>query len=192
MNTSAQQSEDKMSTQISARMQKSIDTFKQHLASLRTNRANSDMLNGIAADYYGSQTSLKQLASISVPESMVIQLNVFDAGAVKSIEKAIQLAQLGFNPQIDGNVIRIRLPELTEERRKELVKVVKKYAEEARISIRNIRREEIDHTKAKEKNKEINEDESKKIQATIQKITDENIAAIDKMSDSKEKDILTI
>jgi ribosome recycling factor len=181
-----------MSAQLTARMQKSIDTFKQHLASLRTNRANADMLNGIVADYYGSPTSLKQLASISVPEGMVIQLNVFDAAAVKSIDKAIQLAQLGFNPQIDGTTIRIRLPELTEERRKDLVKVVKKYAEEARVSIRNIRREEIDTAKTKEKNKEINEDESKKTQALIQKITDENITTIDKLAEAKEKDIITI
>jgi ribosome recycling factor len=150
------------------------------------------MLNGIVADYYGSPTSLKQLASISVPEGMVLQLNVFDASAVKSIDKAIQLAQLGFNPQIDGTTIRIRLPELTEERRKELVKVVRKYSEEARVSIRNIRREEIDNTKTQEKNKEINEDESKKTQAAIQKITDENIAAIDKLTEAKEKEILTV
>lgn len=181
-----------MSNQVISRMQKSIDTFKQHLASLRTNRANPDMLNSIVADYYGSPTPLKQLASITVPEGMVIQLSVFDANAVKSIDKAIQLAQLGFNPQIDGNVIRIRLPELTEERRKELVKVVRKYAEEARVSIRNIRREEIEKAKSQEKNKEINEDESKKIQGSIQKITDENIETIDKLAETKEKEILTV
>ena len=143
-------------------------------------------------EYYGAPTPLNQIASISTPETRVLMLNVFDANAVKDVERAIQASNLGLTPQTEGNIIHIRLPELTEDRRKELVKVAKKHAEDARVSIRNIRRDEIDTVKKQEKNKEITEDDSKQLQDDIQKVTDEKVALIDSVSAEKEKDILTI
>ncbi len=177
---------------LTERMDKTVEALKTQLASLRTSRANPDMLNGVMVDYYGSQTALKQVAAISSPEPMVLMLNVFDANAIKSVEKGIQQSQLGLNPQTNGNVIRIRLPELTEERRKEIVKVVKTHTEASRVSIRNIRRDEIDTVKKQEKEKEITEDESKKEQQAIQKETDEKIKSIDSIGEAKEKEILKI
>ena len=179
-----------MSTEI--RMEKTVNALKTQLAALRTSRANPDMLNSIMVGYYGSSTPLKQLASISIPEPMVLMLNIFDANAVKDVERGIQASQLGLNPHTEGNVIRIRLPELTEDRRKDIVKVVKSHAENSRVSLRNIRRDAIDTIKKQEKEKEITEDDSKKEQQNIQKTTDEKIKLIDVISDEKEKEILTI
>lgn len=174
---------------VAEKMSKVIESLKKHFQSMRTNRANPDMLHGIQVEYYGTMTSLQSLASISVPENMVLLLTVFDKGAVKSIEKAILQANLGLNPSIDGGLVRLRLPELTGERRLELVKQIKKMGEESKISIRNIRRDAVDEIK---KNKELAEDESKKEQAHIQSITDDRIALIDKLLTEKEKEILAV
>jgi ribosome recycling factor len=181
-----------MSTSTIERMDKTIASLKTQLSTLRTSRANPDMLNGIMIDYYGATTPLQQVAAISSPEPMVLMLNVFDYNAVKSIERGIQASQLGLNPHTDGNVIRIRLPELTEERRKEIVKIVKSQTEDARVSIRHIRRDEIETVKKKEKEKEITEDESKKEQLEIQKVTTDKIKTIDSIAEAKEKEILKI
>jgi len=178
--------------ELTNKMQKSIEKFKSNLGSLRTNRANPDMLSNITIDYYGSQVPLLQVASLSVPENMVLMINVFDANAIKHVEKAILASSLGLNPHVDGNIIRIRLPELTEERRKDLVKVVGQYSEETKVALRNIRRDEIDAIKTQEKNKELTEDDAKKTQQDVQKITDENTKTVDSLSQSKEKEILTI
>lgn len=190
MTQSEQQSEDNMS--IADRMNKSIESFKSQLSGLRTGRANPELLNSVVVDYYGSPTPLKQVASISASEARVLTLNIFDANAVKDVERAIQASNLGLTPRTEGNIIHIRLPELTEDRRKELVKVAKKHAEEARVAVRNIRRDEIDSIKKQEKSKDITEDESKQLQDSVQKITDEKIALVDSLSASKEKDILTL
>lgn len=174
------------------RMDKSIESFKSQLNGLRTGRANPELLNSVVVDYYGAPTPLNQVASVSTPETRVLMLNVFDANAVKDVEKAIQASNLGLTPQTEGNIIHIRLPELTEDRRKELVKVAKKHAEDARVSIRNIRRDEIDTIKKQEKSKDITEDESKQLQDDVQKVTDEKVAQVDSITSTKEKDILSI
>jgi ribosome recycling factor len=174
------------------KMLKVVENLKKHFQGLRTNRANPEMLHGIMVEYYGSMTPLHALASISVPENMVLALTVFDKGAIKSIEKAIQVADLGMNPQIDGNIIRLRLPELTGERRQQLVKQIEKISEENKVMIRNIRRASLELIKKQEKEKEITEDESKKEQAALQKLTDDYIHQIDHLCSEKEKEILTV
>lgn len=174
------------------KMQKTVSNLQKQLNSLRTNRANPDMLNGITVDYYGSQVPLVQVASITVPENMVINLNVFDKGAVKSVEKAIQSSSLGITPNTDGTLIRLNLPELTEERRKDLVKIARKKGEDAKIALRNIRRDAVEAIKQQEKNKEITEDESKKEQQQVQTLTETMNKSIDTILSDKEKEILTI
>lgn len=177
---------------IDDQMKKSVDAFKRSLLGIRTSRANPDMLNGVTVNYYGSMVPLQQVASISVPENQVFVLNVFDNNALKDVEKGIISANLGLTPMIDGNIIRIRLPDLTEDRRKELVKQAKSLLENAKVAIRNIRRDAIDTVKAEEKNKEITEDESKKRQHTIQSITDDNTKRVEVLLAQKEEEILTI
>ena len=174
------------------KMQKTVSNLQKQLNSLRTNRANPDMLNGIMVDYYGSQVPLVQVAAITVPEHMVINLNVFDKSAVKSVEKAIQASSLGINPNTDGNLIRLNLPELTEDRRKDLVKISRKRGEDSKIALRNIRRDVVEAIKQQEKDKEITEDESKKEQQAIQTLTESMNKAIDDILSAKEKEILTI
>jgi ribosome recycling factor len=177
---------------IQERMKKTIERLNEQLGGIRTGRANPDLLKNIIVDYYGTTTPLKQVASISVSEIRTLSLQVFDANAIKDVEKAILQSPLALTPRTEGSVIRIQLPELTEERRKELVKVAKKHAEEARVSIRNIRRDEIEKIKKNEKEKEITEDESKSKQSDIQKQTDTFIAEIESIIITKEKDILTV
>lgn len=179
-------------SRVKDKMKKTIENLNHQLNSLRTNRANPDMLSGITVDYYGSQVPLKQVAAITVPENMVLLVNVFDQSAVKSVEKAIQSSSLGITPNTDGNVIRINLPELTEERRKDLIKVVRKKGEEAKVSVRNIRRDAMDDIKRDEKDKNINEDEAKKENQSIQVVTDEVNKEIDSIIANKEKEILKI
>lgn len=177
---------------VEDKMNKALDAFDRHLMTLRTNRANPDMLSTIQVECYGTMMPLQQLASISVPEPMMMVLNVFDRNSVKDIERALQASHLGINPQVDGASIRLRLPELTEDRRKELVKLVNKYAEEARVAVRNIRRDGIDSVKAQEKDKSISEDDSKREQEALQKLTDRFVAKIEDKIKKKESEILTI
>ena len=179
-------------SEIEDRMTKSLDNFKKKAQGIRTGRANPELLAGIPVNYYGSMTPLSQLCSISTPESNLFVLNVFDASAVQGIEKAIQTSDLNLNPQAESTVIRIQLPDLTEERRKEFVKLIKSYAEEAKVTIRNIRRDEIDALKKQEKNNDITEDDLKNEQTTIQKTTDSFIASIDDVTEQKEKEIMKI
>jgi ribosome recycling factor len=178
--------------QIEDNMKKSIDVFKKNLIGIRTSRANPDILTGITVTYYGSKVPLQEVASISVPESQVLLLNVFDKTALKEIVKSIESANLGFNPMVDDNLIRIQLPDLTEDRRKELAKQAKRLSEDSKVSIRHIRRDAIDTIKNNEKNKEITEDDSKKQQTEAQLLTDTHIQLIDTLLLSKEKEILTI
>ena len=176
----------------SAKMDKTIQSFKKDLASIRTGRANPSMLDMIKVDVYGQMMPINQLATVSVPEARLITVQVWDQSNVKVVDAAIQKSELGINPQIDGSVLRLRIPDLTEERRKELIKVLKSIGEKNKVSIRNIRREANDDLKKLTKDKKISEDESKMFEKNIQKTTDEHIANIDKILSEKEKEILQV
>jgi len=175
-----------------AKMDKTIQSFKKDLATLRTGRANSAMLDMVKVDVYGQLMPINQLASISVPEARLITVQVWDQGNVKAVDAAIQKSELGINPQIDGAVLRLRIPDLTEERRKDLIKVLKNIGEKNKVSVRNIRREANDELKKLIKDKLISEDENKVFEKNIQKITDDHIVNIDKLLAEKEKEILQV
>jgi len=173
-----------------SKMNKAIDSLKSEYSRLRLGRATPTLLDGIKVEYYGALTPINQVGNISVPEPKLLIIQPWDTTAISAIEKAIIKSDLGLNPQTDGKLIRIPIPALTDERRKDLVKHVKKLAEEARVSIRNIRRQANDEIKALEKNKEISEDASKKEAEKIQKLTDDFIKNIDNVVVLKEKEII--
>ena len=176
----------------SSKMEKTISSFNKDLITLRTGRANASMLDKIRVDVYGQQMPINQLATISVPESRLISIQVWDKGNCNLIDSAIQKSDLGINPQVDGQIIRLRIPDLTEERRKELIKILKNMGEKAKISIRNIRREANEDLKKKLKDKIISEDNNKNYEKNIQKLTDTNISNIDTILINKEKEISQI
>jgi len=176
----------------SLKMEKTILSFKKDISTLRTGRANASMLDTIKVDVYGQQMPINQLATISVPEARMISVQVWDQGNVILVDKAIKESDLGVNPQIDGQIARIRIPDLTEERRKDLIKVLKTMSEKSKISVRNIRREGNEELKKLLSEKKISEDVSKSLEKNIQKVTDDNILNIDKISTDKEKEILQI
>ena len=171
---------------------KSVQSFSDNLKKLRTGRATANLLDSIMVDYYGTPTPLNQVASVSVPEARMIVVQPWDKTIVKNIEKAIQKAELGFNPISDGNVIRVTIPALTEETRHEIVKDAKNVAEQSRISIRNLRRDANEHAKKSLKNHEITEDQEKQLLDEIQKSTDNYIKEINTILEKKEKEILEI
>ncbi|HCX1096366.1 TPA: ribosome recycling factor [Staphylococcus aureus] len=175
-----------------SRMQKSIESLSRELANISAGRANSNLLNGVTVDYYGAPTPVQQLASINVPEARLLVISPYDKTSVADIEKAIIAANLGVNPTSDGEVIRIAVPALTEERRKERVKDVKKIGEEAKVSVRNIRRDMNDQLKKDEKNGDITEDELRSGTEDVQEATDNSIKEIDQMIADKEKDIMSV
>lgn len=183
-NTSYKTFEDKMN--------KAINVLKEELAGLRAGRANPAILDRISVDYYGVPTPINQLGSISVPEARVIVIQPWDAKILKEIEKAIQKSDIGINPSNDGKIIRLVFPMLTEERRKELTKSVKKHGEDTKIAIRSIRRDAIEFFKAQKKNSEITEDDLKDAEEDIQKITDKYITDIDKLVEHKDKEIMEV
>ena len=176
----------------SFKMDKSIQSFKKDISTLRTGRANSNMLDTIKVDVYGQMMPIEQLGTISVPEARLISIQVWDKANISLIDSAIQKSEIGINPQIDGQIIRLRIPDLTEERRKDLIKILKNMVEKGKISIRNIRREANEELKKKLKDKIISEDENKNFEKNIQKLTDVNIENIDKISSDKEKEIMQI
>ena len=176
----------------SSKMDKSIQSFKKDLSTLRTGRANSNMLDTIKVDVYGQLMPIDQLGTVSVPEARLISIQVWDKANVTLIDSAIQKSELGINPQIDGQIIRLRIPDLTEERRKELIKILRGMGEKGKVSIRNIRREANEDLKKKLKDKGISEDENKTFEKNIQKLTDNSIENIDKILTEKEKEILQI
>lgn len=178
--------------ELEERMQKTIEVFQNNLAEIRAGRANPAILNKISVEYYGVPTPINQVAGISVPEARMIVIQPWDASVLKAIEKAILASDIGLNPNNDGKVIRLNFPELTEERRKDLVKEVKKIAEEARVSVRSIRRDGMDTLKNELKNSEISEDEKSGLEEKVQKLTDKYVAEIDKILEVKEKDIMNI
>ena len=173
-------------------MDKSIQSLKKDMSTLRTGRANANMLDTIKVDVYGQLMPINQLATISVPEARLISIQVWDKSNSNLIESAIQKSELGINPQIDGQIIRLRIPDLTEERRKDLIKILKNMGEKSRIAIRNIRREANEELKEKLKDKSISEDNSKNFEKNIQKLTDANIENIEKILSDKEKEIIQI
>jgi|TARA_B100000767_G_C19733007_1_gene522646 ribosome recycling factor len=173
-------------------MDKSIQSFKKDISTLRTGRANTDMLNTIKVDVYGQLMPIEQLATVSVPEARLISVQVWDKTNVSLIDSAIQKSELGINPQIDGQIIRLRIPDLTEERRKDLIKILKNMGEKAKIAVRNIRREGNEDLKKKLKDKIISEDQSTNFEKDIQKLTDLNIENIEKILIDKEKEISQI
>jgi ribosome recycling factor len=175
-----------------ARMGKAVSVLKQDFATLRAGRATPALLDKITVDYYGSSLPINQLANISAPEPRLLVIQPWDKSAVPEIERAILKSDLGLNPNTDGSVIRLAIPQLTEERRKELVKVIKKKAEECRIAIRNIRRDANEKLKRLEKQSDITEDDYHKAQAEVQKITDKMIESVDKILADKEKEIMEV
>ena len=174
------------------KMRKSIDSVSADFASVRAGRANASVLDRISVDYYGSPTPIQQIASISSPDPRMLVIQPWDATALKSIERAIQESDLGINPQNDGKAIRLSFPQLTEERRKELVKQIKKYAENGKVAVRNIRRDAMETFKKKEKSSEITEDDLKQAEKDLQKLTDDSCKKIDELLAKKEKELMAV
>ena len=178
--------------ELEERMKKTVGVFEENLSEIRAGRANPAILNKISVEYYGVTTPINQVAGISVPEARMIVIQPWDASILKEIEKAILASDIGLNPNNDGKVIRLNFPELTEERRKDLVKEIRKIAEEAKVAVRSIRRDGMEDVKAKQKNSEITEDEKASKEDEIQKLTDKYVAEIDKILANKEKEILNV
>ena len=179
-------------TNLKEKMEKSISVYQEKLAEVRAGRANPAVLNKVKIDYYGTPTPINQVAGISVPEARLIVIQPWDLSVLKEIEKAILASDIGINPNNDGKVIRLAFPELNEERRKEIVKDIKKMAEEAKVAIRSIRRDAIDEVKTMQKKAEISEDDLKVAEEKIQKLTDKYVEEIDKILDKKEKEVMSI
>lgn len=174
------------------RMQKTTEVLASQFAAVRAGRANAGVLDQISVDYYGTPTPIQQIASISVPDPRSLLIQPWDGSALKNIEKAILASDLGINPQNDGKSIRLIFPQLTEERRKELVKQVKKYAEDSKVAVRNIRRDAMDKFKKQQKASEITEDDFKNMEKDMQKLTDDYIKKVDELAAQKEKELFEI
>ncbi len=179
-------------TNIEEKMEKAVNMLSEKFAEVRAGRANPAVLNKIKVDYYGTPTPINQMAGISVPEARLIVIQPWDISQLKEIEKAILASDIGINPNNDGKVIRLAFPELNEERRKEIVKEIKKMAEDAKVGVRAARRDGIDEAKAKQKDGEITEDEEKQAEVEIQKLTDKKIGEIDEILNEKEKEVMAI
>ncbi len=179
-------------SEVKERMQKTIEATQRSFNTIRTGRASTSLLDRVMVDYYGSETPLKSLANLSTPDATTIMIQPYDKGSMGQIEKAISLSDIGLTPNNDGNLIRLNIPPLTKERRKELVKTAGKLAEEGKVGIRNIRRDAIDEVRKQEKNSDISEDESRDLQDEIQSVTDNFNQKIDDLLAVKEKDIMTV
>ncbi len=179
-------------TNIEERMKKTISVYKENLSEIRAGRANPAILNKVTVDYYGTATPINQVAGVSVPEARLIVIQPWDMSVLKEIERAILASDIGITPNNDGKVIRLNFPELNEERRKELVKEIKKMGEEAKVAVRCVRRDGIDEFKKMQKDSVITEDDLKQAEDQIQKLTDKYVEEIDKVTDEKEKEIMTI
>jgi ribosome recycling factor len=177
---------------LEASMRKSVESTQRTFNTIRTGRANPSLLDKVIVEYYGAETPLKSLATLSTPDSQTIQIQPFDAGSVATIEKAISMSDLGLTPNNDGRVIRINIPPLTEDRRKDLCKVAAKYAEEGKVALRNLRRDAIDRIKKLEKDGDLSEDQLRDEQDKIQKTTDRFIVELEKLLAEKEADILKV
>lgn len=173
-------------------MKKAVEATQRSFNTIRTGRANATILDRVMVEYYGAQTPLKSLANISTPDASTILVQPFDRGSLSLVEKAISMSDVGLVPNNDGNVIRLNIPPLTSDRRKEFVKIAAKYAEEGKVSIRNIRRDAVDSIRKQEKASEISEDEARDLQDKVQKLTDKYVARVDELLAEKEKDITTV
>jgi ribosome recycling factor len=180
------------SMDLETSMRKSVEATQRNFNTIRTGRANPSLLDKVVVEYYGAETALKSLATISTPDSQTIQIQPFDAGSVAQIEKAIAMSDLGLTPNNDGKLIRINIPPLTEDRRKDLCKVAAKYAEEGKVALRNLRREAIDKIKKQEKDGDLSEDQSRDEQERVQKVTDRFIVELEKHLAQKEAEILKV
>ncbi len=177
---------------IRKRMDGAVEVLRRELAGLRAGRASTSLLEPVVVEAYGTEMPLNQVATVSAPEPRLLTVQVWDRGLVKAVEKAIRNAGLGLNPMTDGNLVRVPLPELSEERRQELVRVAHKYAEQARVAVRNVRRDAIDTLRRMLRDGEISEDEFHRLQERVQKLTDEHVGAINRLLEQKERDILTV
>lgn len=178
--------------EVESLMKKAIEATQRSFNTIRTGRASTSLLDRIVVEYYGAPTPLKSLASISTPDASTITIQPFDRNSVSLIEKAISLSDVGLTPSNDGSIIRLNIPPLTSDRRKELVKIANKYAEEGKVAVRNVRRDAVDSVRKQEKSKEVSEDEGRDLQDQVQKLTDKYTAKIDELFTEKEKDILTV
>ncbi len=178
--------------EVESLMKKAVESTQRAFNTIRTGRANSSLLDRITVEYYGSPTPLKSLANINTPDASTITIQPFDPSSLAEIEKAISLSDVGLTPNNDGKIVRLNIPPLTSERRKELVKLAAKYAEEGKVSIRNIRRDAIDSIRKQEKNKDISEDESRDLQEKVQNLTNKFTSSVDDILAVKEEDILTV
>lgn len=178
--------------EFETKMEKSLSNLNEEYVSIRAGRANPHILDKITVDYYGTQSSIQSVANVSVPEARIIQIQPWEASLIKEIEKAIMCSDIGITPSNDGKIIRLVFPELTEDRRKELAKDVKKRAENAKVAIRNIRRDANDTIKKEQKATEISEDEAKQLEDKIQKLTDKYVGLIDKAMEDKSNEIMTV
>ncbi|NLZ45484.1 MAG: ribosome recycling factor [Clostridiales bacterium] len=179
-------------TKLNGKMQKTITVLESDFASIRAGRANAAVLDRVFVDYYGTQTPINQMAAISIPEARVLMISPWDKSTLVSIEKAIQASDVGINPMNDGSTLRLNFPQLTEERRKDLVKEIKKMGEESKVAIRSIRRDTIDKFKAMKKSNEISEDDLKVCEKDVQNVTDKFVKTIDEMVAAKEKEVMSI
>ena len=178
--------------EFESKMKKTLESLESSLDSVRAGRANPAVLSQIQVEYYGTPTPIQQIASVSVPDPRTLVIQPWDGSALKGIEKAILASELGIKPQNDGRVIRLVVPQLTEERRKELAKQVKKYGEEAKVAVRNIRRDAIEKFKKQQKASEITEDDYKNVEKEVQKLTDDYVKKVDDITDNKDKELLAI
>lgn len=180
------------SEDVKRRMRAAVDVFKKELGGLRTGRASAALLEPITVEAYGTRMPLSQCATVSVPEPRLLTVQVWDKGVVSAVEKAIREGGLGLNPQVDGQLVRVPVPQLNEERRKELIKVAHKYAEQGRVSVRNVRRDGMDHLKASEKKGDITQDDHKRQSEELQKVTDGFVKEIDQLLAKKEQEIVQV
>ena len=178
--------------EVEAQMQKSVEATQRSFNTIRTGRANATILDRVMVDYYGSEVALKSLANITTPDATTIQIDPFDKSSLGQIEKAISLSDVGLVPNNDGRVVRLNIPPLTSDRRKEFVKIAAKYAEEGKVGIRNIRRDAVEAIRKQEKNSELSQDESRDLQEQVQKATDKFVARVDELLAKKEEDIMTV
>ena len=174
------------------RMEKALEALGRDLNTLRTGRATPALLESVTVDYYDTPTPLNQIATVSAPEARLIVIQPWDKGSIKDIEKSLQKSEMGFNPNNDGNVIRLPIPPLTQERRRDLVKVLKRKVEDGKISVRNVRRDVIEQLRAMEKNKQVSQDENRRAQDQIQKVTDSFVGKMDQVSTDKESEIMQV
>ena len=178
--------------EVEAQMQKTVEATQRAFNTIRTGRANATILDRVMVDYYGAETALKSLANITTPDATTIQIDPFDRSSLGQIEKAISLSDVGLVPNNDGRVVRLNIPPLNSERRKEFVKIAAKCAEEGKVGIRNIRRDAVEAIRKQEKNSELSQDESRDLQEQVQKATDKFVARIDELMAKKEEDIMTV